>query len=204
MNTSFKKTTQSSKQTLILASSSEYRRQLLVKLQIPFNSVSPKVDESALDGEAPHQTALRLAQVKAKIVAEKYPNSLIIGCDQVATLDGEQLGKPGNHQNATKQLQKMSGREVTFHSAICLYNAATGNMQAQVVPYLVRFRTLSDAQIEHYLNKDQPYQCAGSAKSEGLGITLIDRMIGEDPNALVGLPLIKLVTMLANEGLDVI
>ena len=192
------------KQTLILASSSKFRRELLHKLQLPFNSISPKVDESALASEKPHETALRLAQVKARKIAKKHPHALVIGCDQVATLDGEQLGKPGNHHNATLQLQKMRGREVTFHSALCLYNAQTDRMQAEVVPYLVRFRQLSDAQIETYLNKEQPYQCAGSAKSEGLGIALIERMIGEDPNALVGLPLIKLISMLYNEGVSVI
>ena len=192
------------KQTLILASSSEFRRQLLQKLLIPFNSISPKIDEIALEGEKPHETALRLAQEKAKKIGAEYPHALVIGCDQVATLDGEQLGKPGNHQNAIKQLQTMRGREVKFHSALCLYNAATGNMQAEVVPYLVRFRQLTDEQIENYLTKEQPYQCAGSAKSEGLGIALMERMIGEDPNALIGLPLIKLITMLQNEGLSVI
>ena len=191
-------------QTLILASSSKYRRELLHKLQIPFNSVSPKVDETPLPDEKPHQTALRLAQEKAKKISKKYPHALVISCDQVATLDGQQIGKPLNHQNATKQLQLLRGREVTFHSALCLYNASTGNMQAEVVPYLVRFRELSNEQIEKYLNKEQPYHCAGSAKSEGLGIALIDRMIGEDPNALIGLPLIKLVTMLQNEGVEVI
>ena len=192
------------KQTLILASSSKYRRELLHKLQIPFNSVSPKIDETPLTDEKPHQTALRLAQDKARKIGKKHPHALVIGCDQVATLDGEQLGKPLNHSNATKQLQMMRGREVTFHSALCLYNAATDNMQALVVPYIVRFRQLTDDQIENYLNKEQPYHCAGSAKSEGLGIALIERMIGEDPNALIGLPLIKLVTMLQNEGLSVL
>ena len=149
------------KQTLILASSSEFRRQLLQKLLIPFNSISPKIDETALNGEKPHQTALRLAQEKAKKIGAEYPHALVIGCDQVATLDGEQLGKPHNHQNATKQLQTMRGREVTFHSALCLYNAATANMQAEVVPYLVHFRQLTDEQIENYLTKEQPYHCAG-------------------------------------------
>ena len=192
------------KQILILASSSEYRRQLLQKLLIPFNSISPNVDESALAGEKPQETALRLAQEKAKKIGIEYPHALVIGCDQVATLDGEQLGKPLNHNNATAQLQKMRGREVVFHSALCLYNAATGNMQADVVPYLVKFRQLSDEQIESYLTKEQPYHCAGSAKSEGLGIALIERMLGEDPNALIGLPLIKLITMLHNEGINVI
>ncbi len=192
------------KQTLILASSSEFRRELLLKLQIPFNSVSPKVDETPLINEKPHETALRLAQVKAKKIGAEFSQALIIGCDQVATLNGEQLGKPLNHSNATKQLRLMRGREVTFHSALCLYNAATGNMQAEVVPYSVQFRQLTDEQIENYLIKEQPYHCAGSAKSEGLGITLIERMVGEDPNALIGLPLIKLITMLQNEGVNVI
>lgn len=192
------------KQTLILASSSEFRRELLQKLEIPFRSISPRVDETPLDGEKPHETALRLAQVKARKIGDEYPHALVIGCDQVATLDGEQLGKPLNHVNATKQLQKMRGREVTFHSALCLYNAATGNMQAEVVPYIVRFRQLSDEKIESYLVKEQPYQCAGSAKSEGLGIALIERMIGEDPNALIGLPLIKLINMLENENVSVL
>ena len=192
------------KQTLILASSSEYRRQLLQKLLIPFNSISPKIDETALEDEKPHETALRLAQAKAKKIGTEYPHALVIGCDQVATLDGEQLGKPLNHNNATKQLQMMRGREVTFHSALCLYNAATSNMQAEVVPYLVRFRQLTDEQIENYLTKEQPYHCAGSAKSEGLGIALMERMIGEDPNALIGLPLIKLINMLQNEGVNIL
>jgi septum formation protein len=192
------------KQMLILASSSSYRRELLQKLQIPFSCISPKIDESALPDEKPHQTALRLAQEKAKKVAQEYPHALIIGCDQVATLDGETLGKPINHKNATKQLQMMRGKEVTFHSALCLFNAETNHIQSDVVPYLVKFRNLTDEEIERYLVKDQPYQCAGSAKSEGLGIALIERMIGEDPNALIGLPLIKLVSMLSNEKVSVL
>ena len=192
------------KQTLILASSSEYRRQLLQKLLIPFNCISPKIDETALDGEKPQETALRLAQEKAKKIGNEYPHSLVIGCDQVATLDGEQLGKPLNHNNATMQLQKMRGREVVFHSALCLYNAATGNMQAEVVPYLVKFRQLSDDQIESYLTKEQPYHCAGSAKSESLGIALIAAMESQDPTALIGLPLIALAEMLREEGFSVL
>lgn len=192
------------KQTLILASSSVFRRELLQRLRIPFSTVSPHVDETVLDGERPQDTALRLSKEKAKKVGTEYPHALIIGCDQVATLNGEQLGKPLNHNNATKQLRAMRGNEVTFHSALCLFNAATGNVQAQVVPYLVKFRALTDEQIENYLIKEQPYHCAGSAKSEGLGIALIERMIGEDPNALIGLPLIRLITMLQNEGVDII
>lgn len=189
---------------IILASSSVYRRELLTRLQLPFSCVAPDVDESALAHELPQETALRLAQVKARKVALDNPNALIIGCDQVATLDNIQLGKPLTHENATKQLRLMRGREVVFHSALCLYNPLTLKMQAEDVPYVVTFRDLSDAQIESYLIKEKPYQCAGSAKSEGLGIAIIAKMSGEDPNALIGLPLIKLVSMLFNEGVNVI
>jgi len=190
--------------TLILASSSIYRRELLMRLQLPFSCITPDVDESPLANELPQVTALRLAQVKAKKVGLTHPNALIIGCDQVATLDNIQLGKPLMHDNATKQLRLMRGREVVFHSALCLYNPVTLNMQAEVVPYFVTFRNLTDAQIENYLIKEQPYHCAGSAKSEGLGIAIIEKMTGEDPNALIGLPMIALVTMLQNEGVTVI
>jgi len=190
--------------SLILASSSIYRRELLSRLQLPFTCIAPEVDESALTHEFPSQTALRLAQLKARKVGLSHAQSLIIGCDQVATLDNIQLGKPGNHENATLQLRLMRGREVVFHSALCLYNPTTDHMQAEVVPYTVKFRELSDAQIENYLQKEQPYNCAGSAKSEGLGIAIIERMVGDDPNALIGLPLIKLVNMLQNEGIAVI
>jgi septum formation protein len=189
---------------LILASSSPFRRELLTHLQIPFTWLSPDVDETPLVKELPHETALRLAQVKAKKVAALHTDALIIGCDQVATLDNLQLGKPLTHENATKQLRLMRGREVTFHSALCLYNATTQNMQAEVVPYIVKFRNLTDQQIESYLNKEQPYHCAGSAKSEGLGIAIIEKMTGDDPNALIGLPLIALVNMLQNEDFAVI
>ena len=192
------------KQSLILASSSPYRKELLARLRLPFGAISPEVDETPLPKEAPQETALRLAQVKARKIAETHPQALVIGCDQVATLDGVQLGKPGNHENAIKQLQMMRGRTVIFHSALCLYNAKTQNMQADVVPYEVAFRQLTDAQIEHYLRAEEPYNCAGSAKSEGLGISLISSMQGNDPNALIGLPLIKLITMLQNENMSVI
>jgi len=189
---------------LILASSSIYRRELLERLQLPFSVETPDVDESPLAGEQPEETAIRLAQLKARKVAERHPEALIIGCDQVATLDGQQLGKPLTHANAVKQLQLMRGRSVIFHSALCLYNPISNCMQAEVEPYQVCFRQLTDAQIEYYLLKEQPYHCAGSAKSEGLGIALIEWMRGNDPNALIGLPLILLVTMLQNEGLSVI
>lgn len=189
---------------LILASSSPYRRELLERLQIPFTTYSPDVDETPLVQESPEHTALRLAQEKARKVAKGHPQALVIGCDQVATLDGLQIGKPLTHDNAVRQLQTMRDRTVTFHSALCLFNAATGNMQAAIVPYQVRFRKLTNAQIESYLIKEQPYHCAGSAKSEGLGIALIEWMHGDDPNALIGLPLIALISMLQNEGIAVI
>ncbi len=191
-------------QHLILASSSPFRRELLTHLQIPFSWLSPDVDETPLANELPQETALRLAQVKARKIGESHADALIIGCDQVATLDNQQLGKPLTHENATRQLRLMRGREVIFHSALCLYNPVTQNMQAEVVPYIVRFRKLTDDQIENYLNKEQPYHCAGSAKSEGLGIAIIEKMTGDDPNALIGLPLIALVNMLQNEGFAVI
>ncbi|GBG13028.1 septum formation protein [Novimethylophilus kurashikiensis] len=189
---------------LILASSSPYRRELLERLQLPFSTISPEVDETPLAGETPNQTALRLAQAKARKVAESHPDALVIGCDQVATLEGLQLGKPLTHDNAVKQLRLVRGRIVNFHSAMCLYNPQTGNMQAEDVVYEVKFRMLSDSQIENYLVREQPYHCAGSAKSEGLGIALIEWMRGDDPNALIGLPLIRLISMLEKEGVAVI
>jgi septum formation protein len=189
---------------LILASSSIYRQELLGRLKLPFAVESPEVDETPLPDERPEQTALRLAQAKARKVAASHPQALVIGCDQVATLDGTQIGKPLTHDNAVRQLQTMRGRSVTFHSALCLFNTATGNMQAEVVPYEVHFRSCSDEQIENYLLKEQPYHCTGSAKSEGLGIALIEWMRGDDPNALIGLPLIALISMLRNEGVTVI
>ena len=196
--------TKSNHQSLILASSSPFRRELLQRLNLAFSVISPNIDETAYEHEKPEETALRLAQEKARKIAETNPDTLIIGCDQVATLDGLQLGKPITHENAVRQLSLMRGRTVTFHSALCLYNSKTGKMQAEVVPYEVEFRQLSDAQIENYLRIEQPYQCAGSAKSEGLGIALIASMRGDDPNALIGLPLIKLITMLHNEAVDII
>ena len=189
---------------LILASSSIYRRELLQRLQLPFTTIAPQVDETPLPDEMPQETALRLAEAKARKVGQDHKAALVIGCDQVATLDGKQLGKPLVHDRAVEQLHKMRGRRVVFHSALCLYNAGTDRMQAQVVPYEVEFRHLSDVQIENYLRKEEPYQCAGSAKSEGLGIALIASMHGNDPNALIGLPLIALIDMLHNEGVNAI
>ena len=190
--------------TLILASSSIYRRELLTRLCIPFTVESPDVDETPLPQESPAQTALRLAQAKARKVGQRHQNALIIGCDQVAVLDGLQLGKPLIHDVAMNQLRMMQGRTVVFHSAICIYNSQTSNLQSAIVPYEVKFRQLDDTEIERYLIKEQPYHCAGSAKSEGLGIALIEHMRGDDPNALIGLPLITLINMLKQEGVNVI
>ncbi len=187
---------------LILGSSSVYRCELLQRLQIPFETASPAVDEFALTGEAPEATALRLAKEKAHAVAKLFPDALIITADQVAALGKTQLGKPLSHENAVRQLRSMRGREVIFYSALCLFNSRTTRLQARVIPCSVKYRELSDSQIEHYLAKEQPYHCAGSAKAEGLGIALIERITGEDPNALIGLPLIALVEMLREEGIE--
>jgi len=187
---------------LILGSSSVYRCELLQRLQIPFETASPAVDEFALPGEAPGTTALRLAKEKAHAVAKLFPDALIITADQVAALGEIQLGKPLSHENAVQQLRLMRGREVIFHSALCLFNSRTTRLQARVIPCSVKYRELSDSQIEHYLAKEQPYHCAGSAKAEGLGIALIERITGEDPNALIGLPLIALVEMLMEEEVE--
>ncbi len=181
---------------LILASSSRYRRDLLQKLHLPFSCVSPNIDETPLPSELPEHTSLRLAQAKAYKVAEQYPEALIIGCDQVATVDGLQIGKPGNHDNAVRQLHMLSGKEVIFHSAVCLLDARTQQMQAQNVPTYVKFRELKADEIEYYLSVEHPYDCAGSAKSEGMGIILLEYIRGDDPNALIGLPLIALFNML--------
>ena len=187
---------------LVLASTSRYRRELLSRLGLPFDVVAPEVDETPQPGESPSQTALRLAEMKARAVAEAFPNSLIIGSDQVLLLGNEQLGKPGNFENAFLQLKKMQGKAMVFHTALCLLNSRSGNLQLRDVPTTIHIRSLSDAQIENYLHKEQPYDCAGSARSEGLGIALIARYETADPNALIGLPLIVLTEMLANEGVD--
>ena len=191
-------------QPLVLASTSIYRSQLLSTLQIPFQTAAPHVDETPLSGESAEQTSWRLAQVKAQVVAKRFPDALIIGSDQVALLDGKQIGKPLNHDNAVLQLRSMRGRTVAFYTALSLLNAASGEMQTDVAITRVGFRNLSDDEIERYLKKEQPYHCAGSAKSEGLGIALISRIEGDDPNALIGLPLILLVGMLEKQGVRVL
>lgn len=189
---------------LVLASTSRYRRDLLSRLHIPFEIVSPNVDETPLPNETPSATALRLSVLKAQAAADQFPNALIIGSDQVLMLDSEQLGKPGNHENAFAQLKKMQGKAMVFHTALTLLNSKTGKTQTRDVPTVVHIRNLSDAQIEAYLNKEQPYDCAGSARSESLGIALMERMDSPDPTALIGLPLMALTEMLMNEGVDVL
>jgi septum formation protein len=191
-------------QPLVLASTSIYRSQLLSTLQIPFQTAAPDVDETPLPGESAEQTSWRLAQIKAQVVAKRFPDALIIGSDQVALLDGQQIGKPLNHDNAVLQLSAMRGKTVTFYTALSLLNAVNNEMQTDVAITKVSFRNLSDAQIERYLKKEQPYHCAGSAKSEGLGIALISSIRGDDPNALIGLPLILLVSMLEKQGVRIL
>jgi len=187
-------------QLLVLASSSIYRSQLLKRLNLPFQTMAPNVDETPLPQESARATSVRLAQVKASAVAGKYPDALIIGSDQVALLDGNQLGKPLTHDNAVNQLRAMRGKTTHFYTALTLLNSRTGHMQTEVAENFVTLRDLGDDEIEGYLLKEQPYHCAGSAKTEGLGIALISRMSGDDPNALIGLPLIFLVEMLRREN----
>lgn len=191
-------------QTLILGSSSAFRAELLKKLQINFIQHSPDIDETQLEGESAPALVERLAQEKARLIAETYPQALIIGSDQVAVADGNILGKPGNHQTAIQQLMMASGKSVTFYTGLALYNAENQTMQHIVEPFTVHFRELTEKQIEYYLNQEKPYQCAGSFKSEGFGISLFSRLEGDDPNSLIGLPLIKLIELLSNEGVDIL
>ncbi len=189
---------------LILASSSRYRHALLERLHLTFTTCAPNVDEAALPNERPGATALRLAVAKARAVAASNDTALIIGSDQVADLNGEPLGKPGDHPRAVLQLRAMRGQSVVFHTALCLFDAASGRYQLENVSSTVRFRDLSDAQIENYLRREQPYDCAGSAKIEALGVALVHHIDSGDPTALIGLPLMALVTMLKREQVDVI
>lgn len=189
---------------IVLASTSPYRQALLSKLEIPFVTANPLTDETPLAGEHPQTLALRLAEAKARAVAPNFPNALIIGSDQVAVLGKQIFGKPGTHENAIKQLQALRGNTVNFYTALCLLNTHDDTVQITGVPTLVSFRDLSDAEIENYVRREQPYNCAGAAKSEGLGISLLTAMTGDDPNALVGLPLIALCTMLKNAGVQIL
>ena len=189
---------------LILASTSSYRRALLERLHLPFTTRSPNVDETVLPNEYPANTALRLAVAKARAAAPSDRSALVIGSDQVADLNGRALGKPGDHARAVSQLRAMRGQSVVFHTALCLLDAASGRYQLENVPSTVRFRELSDAQIETYLLREQPYDCAGSAKIEALGVALVLGIDSSDPTALIGLPLMTLVTMLKHEQVEVI
>jgi septum formation protein len=187
---------------LILASTSRYRRELLARLQLPFDVVAPEVDESAAAGEAPAELAQRLALAKARAVAASDAQAVVIGSDQVAELDGAALGKPGGHERAVPQLRAMRGRSVRFHTAVAVVHGASGFAQQALVSVTVRFRDLSDGEIEQYLRLEQPYDCAGSAKCEALGIALLDAIHSDDPTALVGLPLIRTSALLRAAGLD--
>lgn len=187
---------------LILGSTSRYRRELLQRLRLPFGVVSPEVDETPLPDESPSALAERLALEKARAVARLNPEAVVIGADQVADLDGEAIGKPGDHARATAQLRRMSGREVVFQTALAVVRRSTGFEQVALAPVRVRFRALGDAEIERYLSLEQPYDCAGSAKVETLGVALLRSVESDDPTALVGLPLIRLCEMLRQAGLD--
>lgn len=189
---------------LILASTSPFRKAILEKLDIPFDTQSPEVDETPLDNESPEMLVERLSIAKAKAIADSLDKGLIIGSDQVAIIDNKILGKPGSHAKAVEQLLQASGKTVTFLTGLCLYNATSKTYQVEVVPFNVVFRELTKKQIDNYLNKEKPYNCAGSFKSEGLGITLFEKLDGDDPNTLIGLPLIRLVRMLEKEGVAVI
>lgn len=196
--------TETSETQLILGSTSVYRRELLQRLRLPFAVVAPEIDESPLPGEPPAAIATRLALAKARAVAQRYPGHVVIGSDQVADLQGEALGKPGNHTRATAQLRQMSGQTVIFQTAVAVVCLATDFCQQSLAAVKVRFKTLSADEIEHYLLAENPYDCAGSAKSEGLGIALLDSIENDDPTALVGLPLIRTSRMLRAAGIDVL
>ncbi len=189
---------------LILASTSPFRRVLLERLELPFDTLSPEVDETAGENESPEELVLRLAGAKARAGAAAATDALVIGSDQVACIDGQILGKPGTRERAIAQLELASGREVVFYTGLCLFDARNGSAQLECVPFHVHFRALSRRRIESYLDREQPYNCAGSFKSEGLGIALFERLEGDDPNALIGLPLIRLVRMLERAGFEVL
>lgn len=187
---------------IILASSSRYRRELLERLGLPFTAESPDIDESPLPGESPRELVMRLSENKALALAQRYPAALIIGSDQVAVLGDRILGKPGNRENAIAQLSQCNGKRLVFHTGLCLLDTVTDDVQVDDVLFEVKFRTLTAGQIERYVDADRPYHSAGSFKAESLGITLFEYLHGDDPNALIGLPLIRLTQMLANAGID--
>ena len=190
--------------TLILASTSRYRRELLERLRIPFKALPPGVDEAPLPGEAPAAMARRLALAKAQAVARLHPQAVVIGSDQVADLDGHSLGKPGTHDKAVIQLRRMRGRSIVFQTAVAVVCQAQGFADERLAEVRVRFRDLSDTEIENYLHAEQPYDCAGSAKSEGLGIALLQSIDSDDPTALIGLPLIRTCELLRAAGIELL
>nr|VFJ94512.1 MAG: MAF protein [Candidatus Kentron sp. LFY] len=192
------------RQRIILASTSVYRRDLLCRLNIPFETESPTTDEHPLPGESPGRLVRRLSEAKAGSIQLHHPDALIIGSDQVAVLDGDVLGKPGNRAANIGQLCRAAGRRVTFLTGLCLLNTRTHRAESDVIPFSVVFRGLTRAQIENYVDRERPFDCAGGFKSEHLGVALFQRMEGDDPTALVGLPLIRLVTMLQGQGVDVL
>jgi len=187
---------------LILASTSRYRRELLERLRLPFRALAPETDETALPGETPAALAERLALAKARALAHRFPDAVVIGADQVADVDGTALGKPGDHERAVAQLRAMSGRTIVFQTALAVVREASGFAEVRRVPVPVRFRRLTDAEIEFYLHTEQPYDCAGSAKCETLGIALLEAIESDDPTALIGLPLITTCALLRAAGLD--
>ncbi len=189
---------------IVLASSSEARRKVLEKLEIPFKVFKPSVDESPKSGESPQQLVKRLSVEKACAATDRYPNHLVIGSDQVAVVDEQILGKPANRECAVSQLELMSRKEVVLLTGLALINTGTGKVQSDIIPYRVEFRNLTRTMIENYIDKDEPYDCGGSLRSEGLGIVLLKRFDGTDPNALLGLPLIRLIDMLASEGVSIL
>ena len=189
---------------LVLASTSRYRQALLARLGLHFDVQPPGVDETALPGEAPGATACRLAEAKARAVASRYAHALVIGSDQVADADGVAIGKPGDHAAAVSQLRLLAGRTIVFHTAVALVDARSGRCAVRLVDVATRFRALSDAAIEHYLQRERPYDCAGSIRCEGLGIALVEAIESDDPSALIGLPLITLIDLLRAEGVDVL
>lgn len=191
-------------QKLVLASTSPYRQELLRRLGLPFEVCNPQTDETPNPDETPEALALRLSEAKARAVLEEHPDALIIGSDQVATVDGKIYGKPGSYERAREQLRALSGKTVNFYTGLCLLNARSGEVETRGIPTLVTFRDLTDIEIENYLHREPAYNCAGSAKSEGLGIALLQSMKGEDPNALVGLPLIALCDMLRHQGVSIL
>jgi septum formation protein len=191
-------------QPLVLASTSTYRSELLARLKLPFLTAAPDVDETPLPHENALQTSRRLSLIKAQAVAMSHPDALIIGSDQIALLGDQQIGKPLTHDNAVQQLRSMRGKTITFYTAVTLFNSHTGNTQTEVAVNQVCYRDITDAQIESYLHKEKPYHCAGSIKSEGLGIAVIRSITGDDPNALIGLPLILLVDMLLNQNVEIL